>query len=1341
MKSFFTFSKNQVVVLVTVLFVIILGSLYFFIYIPNNQKRLEEQRFRCLQNIEKNIHAKINNSIALLNNILITYERNLPAYDTSRLNKYIANYPRKNFILLPVEKLAPAKNGKPFSDSTSVINFNRKELIIYLRKGQYQVGLRYTISQFIEQLLVRKIFDEYILLKDGKIIYQTFPSGVTAIATDSLQTDKSTFLKGHVKSTHMSGIDYKLFAQQLSLNEDSVLTMTGLLTNSNYKFERTKLPQNIVLLLLISAMGVIVAMPWIKLYQMGNQDRLTVMDGMFSFAVSMLLMSLIFFSFFKYNTFFKPVMSYSEIVKKNLADKIEERYTAEVNKTYNLLNKLDTLRRDSKLTFDLKNLGKKNVAKTDSDSTRLNNQYGRTLDSVFQVFDLNKVYWIQANGLEVNNWSALYDSSPSGNFGERDYFKSIVAGKTYFMANQLNKPYYVDQIVSWTSGKFTTVISIPSVNKDALVAAITVNLKCLKQPVLPKGLFYCIVNAQGRVLYHSDTTKNLNENFLSEVLDKQKLNGLITSQGSDFFEARYSGDDYKFYARPIQNLPYYVLVFESTSFKNMRDIKIFSFSFYMLIVFFLILIIQLLLIFILCRKQSFFEKQYFDISWIRPDSRYHHQYNLAIVLNIINILLLIVFYNITSFLQFFFILLFSATAVTLFLNILYSDSYKKLEPLKYSEKRKGNAALLTIIIVINFIALIMIQGQALLFLLFEAVLIGISWAFVKISVRLFGGLRRIKHKLSAGSWDFSSSYSLMIVTRLIITSGIPVALFYTSSYNYNERLTSRYRHTFFMQEVVKKLSTPNDSSLIKLKNVYADDVWIKDISINSKALPKQEPSYAEIKTAWLFNNMSYNNLDKSGIDEFYNNHPGNSLIFNSLFDSKPASTSYLLPSGRYLTLTSTRLNYILPHILPLTNYGIMYWFLFITSLFIFWRILHLIIRKLFALNLPKESGWQDIDQVLITHSKLNSLLFIIGSPGSGKLEKIKQLIADKKIYGKDGKIAVLDENDNSLGNVLIVDMIFIPDNEEALKTNCDWINIAKLALNGDFSLIIVNHFEYDIQSVLTNSIKLNFLENLLQKNRGKIFITSTVHPVNFLESLNERTLRQADGRKPEHDLERWHVLLGHFKIIIDRLVTSKLPISDDLAAWKKVLLQETSHTHFLNRMQEPLVTMLEKVDVTKPGYLDGDSLAFKMQVTSHYFYMYIWQSLTKEEKFLLYDLAEDSLVNSYDDYNLTMLVSKGLIIRKNGALHLFNKGFRNFILTAIGTSEAMLIRKQITDNGNWNKLKTPLMILIVAVLAFLFASQQETYSTIITYLGVLTAALPAVLKFVTMFESNSQKAA
>lgn len=1340
MKSFLSFSKNQSVVLLTVMFVIILGSLYFFIYIPNNQRHLEEQHYRCLQNIEKNIHSKINNSVALLNNVLTAYEKNLKGYDTVKLKNYIAKYPHKKFILLPVERIATPKKSTQLLDSASGINFNRRELIIYLRKGQYQVGLKYTISQFIEPLLVFNVFDEYILLKDGKIIYQSFPSGVTAMTNDSLQTEKSSFLKGQVKSIHMGGIDYKLFAQQLSLNEDSILTITGLLTNSNYKVERTKLPENIVLLLLIFAMGVILAMPWIKLYQMGNQDRLTVMDGMFSFGVSMLLMSLIFFAFFKYNTFFQPATR-SESVKKNLADKISERYTTELNKTYNLLCNLDSIRLNSKLTFDLKNLGKSNVDKTDVDNTPINYKDHKTLDSVFHSFDINKVYWLKTNGAELNNWSSLFDSSPPGNFGERDYFKNILAGKFYYMGNLQTKPYYVDQIVSWTNSKFTTVIAIPSVNKDAPVAGITFDLKCLNKPALPKGLFYCVINAQGKVLYHSDTTKNLNENFLSEISAGQKLNGLIISQGSDFFEARYAGDDYNFYARPIKGLPYYVLVFETSSFKNIIDIKIFSFSFFMLIAFFLILVIQLLLIFVLSRKQSFFQKQYFDISWVRPDSRYHHQYNQAVVLNILNILLLIIFYNIANFLQFLFIILFSSTAVTLFLNKLYSDIYIKQDQLRYSEKKKGNVALIIIIIITNLIALIMLHTQASLFLLFEAILISISWRFKKISFRLFRGLRRLKQMFLADSWDFSSSYSLMIFTRLIITSGIPVALFYTASFNYQERLIARYRHALFIPEVLRKLPTPNPGSLFKLTNIYNDDVWIMPLIINSKDPNNQNPSYSEIKTARLFNHMSYSIPDKTGIGEFYNSNPGNSLMFNGLFNNDPAYTSYLLPSGKYLKLSSFNFNYVLPHVLPFANYGIIYWFLFITALFIFWRVLHLIIHKLFALNLPTESGWQDIDRIIITHSKLNSLLFIIGSPGSGKLEKIKQLIADKKIYGMDDKIAVLNGDDGLSVNVLIVDMIIIPDNEELLKTNCDWNNITELALSGNFSLIIVNHFEYDLQNPLTNSIKLNFLENLLQRKKSKIFITSTVHPVNFLETLNETTLAQVDGRKPEHDLERWQVLLGHFKIIIDMLTSSSIQISDDLPAWKKVLLQETTYTHFLNKMQEPLINMLDEIDISKPHYLDGNSLAFKMQVTSHYFYMYMWQSLTKEEKFLLYDLAEDSLVNSYDDYNLTMLISKGLIIRKNGVLHLFNKGFRNFILTAIGTSEGMLIQQQITDNGNWNKLKTPLLILIVAVLAFLFASQQETYVTIITYMGVLTAALPVVLKFATMFNGTSQKQA
>ncbi len=59
-----------------------------------------------------------------------------------------------------------------------------------------------------------------------------------------------------------------------------------------------------------------------------------------------------------------------------------------------------------------------------------------------------------------------------------------------------------------------------------------------------------------------------------------------------------------------------------------------------------------------------------------------------------------------------------------------------------------------------------------------------------------------------------------------------------------------------------------------------------------------------------------------------------------------------------------------------------------------------------------------------------------------------------------------------------------------------------------------------------------------------------------------------------------------------------------------------------------------------------------------------------------------------------MLIGKGIIYRdKEGTLKIFNKGFRNFILTAIGISEAMKIKDRIRDNGNWGKWKAPLIII------------------------------------------------
>ncbi|GGI24579.1 hypothetical protein GCM10008119_13360 [Pedobacter mendelii] len=1303
-------------------------------YIPNNQRNLEEQRFRCLQNIETNVHAKIDNSVALLNNLLITYESNNPQYNRKRLNTYIRNYPQQNFTLLPINVVKDSSDNT--IDSICSIDFNKQELIIYLKKKGNQIGLKYSINQFIDPLLPRDIYSEYILLKSNKIVYQTFPSGITNITTDSLKTDKSAFAGGQVKNIELSGTQYKLFSQQLSLNADSVLTIAGLLKDQNYQHEKNKLQENVVLLLLTLAIATILALPWIKLYQMGSQDRLTVADGLFSFAVSMLLMSLLFFAFFKYNVLLRPGENGSQLIGKNLSSQLEKSFTTEVNSAYKLLTRLDQVRSNNKAAAAFINFSDKNINYKTKNPDTLNSVeiFADKIDSITRGIDINQVFWLKKNGIESNNWSAAANIAPPGNFENRSYFTNLQNKNSYFLPKPNKQPYYLDQVISWTTGSFTSVISKPSINKGTPVTAMSFNFKCLNKPILPSGFLYCIIDSKGKVLYHSDASKNLNENLLNEFSEKDQLKTTILTHGDAFFYTQYSGKEYYATVKSIKNLPYQIVIFEDKDYKNIRDINVFSFSFVMLFGFFLILIIQILAVFSISQKTSFFKKHYFDVSWIGPNKNFSHQYNLAIVYNIINIILLIIFYNFTSFLQFLFILFISSTSVTLFLNYNYSKSYLRKITEKFKLKRDANVALIIFIIVINIFAKIVINPYK--FFVFEIILMVIVFIFLNVSENAFNHIKEWKIASNI-RWNFSSSYSFMIFTRLIITSGLPVMLFFTASYNYELKMTSRYRHLQFVKELLAKY--PSTNKKLKFNDIYVDSVWVKNIQI-SKEIPNLIVTNEDRNTAILFKYLTnYTTKQLPDVDEYNPNSTENFMLFSGLFESGMTKSFHQLPNGNFLELNSAKLQYVTPTTQNNNKWylGAIYWILFVSALSVFGIVLHNIFRKLFALNLPLTQGWKEIDNLLLTNSKLNGLLFIIGSPGSGKLSKFKRLILEKKITGKNDAVLVLDEVNPQNNNVFIADMILIPESAEEAKTDKDWLNMQDFALNKNYELVIVNHFEYDIKNSATNAAKLNFMEALLQRNKSKIVIISTVHPVNFLDSLNQQEMyKEEDKRLPEHDLERWHVLLGHFKIVIEKLETEKFEIDTKMPLWERIIKMETQSGHFLKKMQQPVIDKIKTISKEELPVLDGDSFAFKMQITSHYFYMYVWQSLTKEEKFLLYDLAEDGLVNPYDDYNLTLLISKGIITKDDGVMRLFNKGFRNFILTAIGNSEAIKIRKQIKDNGNWNNLKTPLIILIVAVLAFLFASQQEAYSTVIKYLTILSVGVPAILKFFTLFSSE-----
>lgn len=1392
---------NLAAILATLLVIISLGSIYFFIYLPHNERNLQEQRFRALQNIDKNIHEKIENSVALLNNLLSSYQEKLkdPA-GSAEAREYINGYSKENFILIPIKEIDFGK-GRDSLDSVYTIDINNsaKQIILSFRKKLagpdsigHEIGMKFSFEQFIKILLPKDVFDQYVFFSNQKPFYETFPAGISEIREDSLLGAKTGMKTSGVRNYNIGGKDYKLFLQPVSVNSGKDWIIGGLLSNSRYQREKNQLPSEIILLLLTLVISMLLMFPVIKLFQMGNKDRLTISDGIWSIVTSMLLMSLLFFSFFKYNISLRPDVNPDS--KKILTDGISQAFKKEINTVYHALCRYDTLlQKDSlkskSLRSDIIFLQSNKIYNDDKKEIK---DLADTLKAIGKTVSIKQVFWLNDSGVEKLNWTIESANAPHRNYKVRDYFKRIRDKNTYFLNDDISKQFYLDQIISWTTGEFTSVLSIPSLDTGK-VAVISFNMKSLENVLLPPGYQFALIDDRGNVLYHSQEDRNLKENLLDEFSENENLLSCMQAHTDSSFETRYFSKKYNVRVSPLTGLPYFLVILEDTSFMETRHIEIYSFTSSMLIIFFIFLIIELLITFFASAKRSFFKKHLFDTSWLGPKESCHEEYILAAAFNFIIVLLLIFFFFLTSFLTYLFILFISVIAVNLFLNVAFANRYKSENPDKYDYKKKAIRCLIILIAIIDITAIIKLDQWYNSLPAYELFVFITGVIVLKAGKLFLDKLKGPKQYAFLKRWNNVKSFSLMALTRLIITSGIPIVFFYLSSYNYEQNIAIRYKQSEFAKQLIQKAHDISSGDLKYIKDtlgIYIDGASIKDIdtvqitdvskfrkdSLKFEGYTDEEKQALKILGAFRLS-ITHESVAE---EKFYSSEEeDSSLFYNHLLrDACQTSAGTItykhtnLPY-KYLKISSSCLNYNLPGFFrkgSILN-GLEFWIFLIFSLVIFYFIIHNIIKKLFAVGVPDLKKSHEVDIKILEDQKLNKLLFIIGSPGARKKDYVLQLIKLGKIKSPANKALAFDSYLEMNNNVFIADMIHIPDSGNEKEEELHWKKYMDKVFAEKNSLIIVNHFEYNIQDPVSNRIKLNFLEKLMIDDKRKIIILSTIHPVTFLDSAFTELMKKnnkSTGKNdknittiPAQDLEKWHVLLGHYRIVLmsldhDMELTVEKPhekiIGGDSSLdhepnlkverlYEEMIYKETKRGYFLNQMRQPAIEagreILKNVKKEELPPLP-DEIVLKLQVTSHYFYMYIWQSLTREEKFLLYDLAEDNLVNSFDDYNLSMLIGKGIIMRDDGTLKLFNNGFRNFIITAIGDSEAMKIKDQIKDNGNWGKLRIPMILIILAILAFLLVSQQEAYSTLITYLAALTAGVPLVLRIFSFFDKTKK---
>jgi hypothetical protein len=317
-------------------------------------------------------------------------------------------------------------------------------------------------------------------------------------------------------------------------------------------------------------------------------------------------------------------------------------------------------------------------------------------------------------------------------------------------------------------------------------------------------------------------------------------------------------------------------------------------------------------------------------------------------------------------------------------------------------------------------------------------------------------------------------------------------------------------------------------------------------------------------------------------------------------------------------------------------------------------------------------------------------LFVIGLPFAGKREYVNKLyppVVSKQCH---------------------LDMV-------SLRYDNGWGSIVTKACQDPYEVVIIDHFEFDIENSAFNNKKLEAFEKLFLKVKKKIIVVSTIHPFQLFEAEPEM---RADIKA------RWNAVLAHFYQIVYPIDGGK-SITKDLK--KNILLRfieiECNAGLFLKNLKSTLEHLVEKNKDT----LTIPELVVKIRNLAHPYYVSVWNSCSLEEQHLIYDLAEDGLVNTKNTEAITRLIYRGIFIRIN-ALALMNASFRDFVLSYVNPQDEYILRNKISKNGNWNKIRLALYILLAMMALFLLYTQKGFSTQVIGFITSLAAIIPLVLR-------------
>jgi hypothetical protein len=220
-----------------------------------------------------------------------------------------------------------------------------------------------------------------------------------------------------------------------------------------------------------------------------------------------------------------------------------------------------------------------------------------------------------------------------------------------------------------------------------------------------------------------------------------------------------------------------------------------------------------------------------------------------------------------------------------------------------------------------------------------------------------------------------------------------------------------------------------------------------------------------------------------------------------------------------------------------------------------------------------------------------------------------------------------------------------------------------------------------------------------------------------------------------------------------------LPEGDEVYRWSSVLSRFAKEYQPLPKddlvskyEKDPKATLLREcgafptlseVKMQIEEAIKSGILANKEQVIEHVgtsagaFYRRLWSLCTWEERLLLYQLASDKRVNTRNIEIIEHLLRRGYI-RRSPSLCITNKSFARFILSAESPEEIRRWAKEV-ERSVWSSLKVPIIVALLVIAAFVVNANSDEFDAVLTTVTGAVAALPLLIRGLGMFRGGSSQ--